>query len=78
MKTEYKHIHFEDISYMYPGRKTSVWLCLSDGDITLGDIQWDGPWRQYCYLPKDQIKLARSCLQDIGDFIKQLMEARKK
>jgi len=27
MKTKYKHIHFEDESYMYPERKTQVWVC---------------------------------------------------
>lgn len=77
MKTEYKHIHFEDISYMYPGRKTSVWLCSNNDDEVLGEIKWYSPWRQYCFFCKDSIILAGSCHTDIADFIKQLMLERE-
>jgi len=44
----------------------------------LGIIEWYAPWRQYCYTAEYGIILAKSCLQDITDFITELMEKRKK
>lgn len=73
MKLQYKHIHFEDISYIYPGRKTKTFLCINNSeDVPLGDVRWDSPWRQYCFFPKDQIALSKSCCDDVSDFIGQL------
>jgi len=73
MKTEYKHIHFEDVSYIYPKKKTKTFTCLNNiAGTHLGDVQWNSPWRQYCFLTNDNILLAKSCLDDIGDFLNQL------
>ena len=77
MKTEYKHIHFDDVSYLYPERKTQVWECLNEKADVLGRVKWYSSWRQYCFNCEDQIILAKSCLADIVDFIKQLMAERK-
>lgn len=43
----------------------------------LGIIKWYAPWRQYCYMGECDIILAKSCLQDIQEFITELMERRK-
>jgi hypothetical protein len=44
----------------------------------LGTIKWYGPWRQYCYLTEfEDLVLSLGCLMDIGNFIKQLDDARK-
>lgn len=40
MKTKYKHIYFEDESYMYPERKTQVWVCRNKNEETIGYIEW--------------------------------------
>lgn len=79
MKAKFKYIHFEDISYMYPGRKTKTFSCQNNNtDTPLGDIQWENSWRQYCFYPKDQIVLAASCLVDINYFIAHLNKEHKK
>lgn len=78
MKTKYKHIHFEDVSYLYHKRTTSTWYCLNGKNIQLGRIEWYSPWRQYCFTVYTGIVLNAGCLKDIADFIKQLMEERKK
>jgi len=79
MKTEYKHIHFDDISYSYPTRKTKSFACRSNNtDTPLGDIQWERAWRQYCFFPVHLTVFSKGCLNDIADFIKQLMDERKK
>jgi len=78
MKTLYKHIFFDDVSYLYPERKTQVWECQSNKTAeVLGRVKWYSPWRQYCFFCIDSIILAGSCHTDIADFIKQLMVERK-
>jgi len=45
----------------------------------LGWIEWYSSWRQYCYISESYgIILAKSCLEDITQFITDLMEERKK
>lgn len=46
--------------------------------FNLGTIKWYGPFRQYSFFPADNCVFEKTCLQDITNFIKELMEARKK
>ncbi len=75
MKTKYEFIHFVDIT---DKTKTSVWNCINNksGDI-LGVIKWSTGWRQYCYFPVPYTLYSRECLDDVADFILQLMNERK-
>ncbi len=76
MKTKYKFIHFEQLE---SNTKTSVWNCNpNSGGYPLGMIKWYGPWRQYCFNPVAHTVFNKGCLEDINDFITQLMDARKK
>ncbi len=75
MKTEYKHIRFQDLSAQYPRRKTSTYNCWNHSEILLGCVEWKSGWRQYIFEP-NQAVFSAGCLQDISHFIKQLMDAR--
>jgi len=77
MKTHYEFIYFTKIDPVKK-IKTEIWECrnLEHGFI-LGEIRWRGSWRQYCFFPDPDNIFNRSCLNDIADFIKQLMEGRK-
>jgi hypothetical protein len=79
MKTEYKHISFEK-KKVPASRKTEEWTCRNKSGEYLGCVAWYSPWRQYCWHQETHIPvvMARSCLNDISDFIRQLMEAWKK
>ena len=77
MKTEYKHIHFDDISYLYPERKTQVWECLNEHADILGIIRWYSPWRQFCFFPENDTFFSVSCQNDITDFTGQVNKERK-
>ena len=82
-KTKYKHIWFRDDSADHPKKKTQTFSCFSIGNCFLGEVRWYSKWRQYCFITAEQdsvtnLVLAKSCLDDISDFIDQLMEARKK
>lgn len=78
MKTNYKHIHFKDISQHYPRRKTQVWECWNSEEL-IGRVQWYARWRQYCFgLEYDNLIFAKNCLDDISHFITQLMDTKKK
>ena len=79
MITKYKYIHFEQIPVPDQKKKTTIWRCLNNKSLgDLGLIKWYGPWRQYCFLPANGTIFNKGCLEDINDFITQLMEERKK
>ncbi len=76
MRTEYKHIHFEEIDA--PGRKTRIFDCRNHDDLLLGEVAWLTRWRQYCFSPAEDTVFSRSCLEDIKCFMQQLMDERTK
>jgi len=78
MKTEYKWLHFRDISDLFPKRTTTVWICKNSSGILLGSIKWFGKWRQYCFFPENDTVFNTGCMSDITDFINQLKEECKK
>ncbi|MCK4245312.1 MAG: hypothetical protein KAX20_06780 [Candidatus Omnitrophica bacterium] len=43
----------------------------------LGVVKWYPAWRQYCYFPTTQAVYSKGCLDDIGDFIRQLQVWRQ-
>jgi len=52
------------------GRKTHVYEIRNAGsDNVLGTIEWYGPWRQFCFVPKGATVWSAGCLQDVRDFI---------
>ena len=73
LKTEYKYIKFEKIA---DKPKTSVYICLSKKNITLGYVRWNPSWRQYCFFPLGNTLFSKGCLEDINDFITNLMQRR--
>ena len=76
MKT---HLEFLDVTPDDPTRKTKVFEVASKHDDSiLGMIQWDGGWRQYVFEPCENCKWSWDCLSQLSDFIKKLMEMRKK
>jgi len=76
MKTQYTYIHFELLG---DTGKTTRWCCRNTrSNSVLGGIYWNGAWRQYCFHPFPETVFSSGCLEDIQDFIGQLMEQRRK
>ena len=72
---KYKHIHFKLFEQK---AKTKVYMCHNNNsNDSLGIVKWYPAWRQYCYCPTNQSVYSNGCLDDIKDFITQLMEERK-
>ena len=58
--------------------KTDVFLVFSISSLEdLGMIKWYAPWRQYCFFPADDCVFSKSCLEDVNNFIQQLVDERK-
>jgi len=72
----YKYIHF----YLLESKgKTKVYECRNNrSNSCLGLVKWYGPWRQYCFFPMGETVFNNGCLTDIQEFIKKLMNERKK
>jgi len=61
------------------GQKTQKWHVYSKNhDSFLGYIKWFGRWRQYAFFPAAETVWNPECLGDICDFIKNLMDDRRK
>ena len=61
-----------------PKRKTDIYeVVSSDSGHLLGSIRWYGPWRQYCFSPQGDTIYSGGCLDEIKEFIKELMDKRK-
>ena len=75
LKTKYKHIKFWELG---GHGKTKIFACDNhQTDAYLGVVKWNCGWRQYCFYPEPVLVFSKSCLDDIGHFIKQLMDERK-
>ena len=75
LKTKYKYIHFIDCSNIE--LKTKYFICRNNSNGSyLGDIKWNCGWRQYCFFPNLATVFAKSCLEDINNFIQQLTDER--
>ena len=74
MKTEYRFIHFEDMTC--EGDKHLTFNCYNTkhGD-SLGLVSWLKEWKQHVFIPSDRTEFSADCLRDIADFMEQL--ARK-
>jgi len=57
--------------------KTSVFTICSKHQDYLGEVRWFGRWRQYCFFPEDDCVFSKGCMNDINNFIGQLMTLRK-
>ena len=74
MKIEYKYIRFELIECK---PKTDVYAIRNINSLVIiGYISWNRAWRQYCFDTQAGMTFSASCLNDISDFIKQLMDKR--
>jgi len=57
--------------------KTKIYKVLSKHEDILGEVKWYAPWRQYSFFPEDECIFSKGCMNDINDFMTELMEARK-
>jgi len=75
-KTEYKYIHF--IKYFDSGKTTKWHINNNRTKAILGLIAWSAAWRRYVFITVFNIdcEFDEFCLEDIQDFIRQLMKAR--
>jgi len=77
VKTLYEYIQF-DLVRQDDKKKTQTYYVRNiKSQFILGCVKWYGPWRRYCFFTNDNIIFSEGCLNDISNFINQLMEERK-
>lgn len=76
---EYKWFVVRKLKKQDRTRKTDQFLVVNHNGTILGMIQWARGFRQYAFITHTlgPIDFSRSCLNDISDFIENLMEERK-
>jgi len=58
--------------------KTKVFAVVNKEDKSkIGIIAWYSAWRKYSFSPFKDTVFEQTCLTDISDFLKQLMNERK-
>lgn len=73
--TKYLHLNF---LYKSKTGKTSIYGIYNKDNDFLGYIKWNTSWRRYSFFPDFDLVFDANCLQEIINFIKKLMEERKK
>jgi len=59
-------------------QKTSVYRVVSNEGTVLGRIFWKWTWRQYVFEPSSNTVWSRSCMREVQNFLRKLMNDRKK
>jgi hypothetical protein len=68
-----------DVDHFRSTTKTRVYVVANkEVGVMLGEIQWYGPWRRYVFHPNRTTLYDVKCLNDIGQFLNELMLDRKK
>lgn len=75
MKTEYKYIQLNSYEIGPPWNRVKIWQVFNNKDEYICQIEWDNI-SEYV-LSEDKESINKGCLEDINDFITQLMEERK-
>ena len=77
MKTKYKYIEMQKMN-LIDKRKTDIYIVKNiKSGWGIGHIKWHPSWRQYCFFPGQDSIYSYGCLDNISDFIFQLMKKRK-
>lgn len=72
-----KWIQFDEV--VIPGRKTKVFLVYNkeNTETPIGEIKWYGAFRKYSFFPQPHTVYESVCMQDITNFLDELMEERR-
>jgi hypothetical protein len=72
-----KFIEFQEVVNV--NRKTKVFLVYNkeNFETPIGEIKWYGAWRKYSFFPQPNTVYENTCMQDIINFINQLMDEWK-
>jgi len=71
MKTEYRYIHFVEVSGAGSAIKRFS-VRNNKSREQLGLVRWYGQWRRYCFFPEPCCVFNADCLSDIREFMAQL------
>jgi hypothetical protein len=72
---ETKYLLFE--KQTHDDRKTYVVFVGTKERLLLGKIKWFSQWRRYAFYPTNDKVFDETCLEDIKNYIHDLMEERK-
>ena len=74
-----KHLNMVDKGFISPySKKTHLYYVYGFRDAFLGTIYWKNGWRQYVFEPVEYTIHSHDCLLELSQYLKQLMEDRKK
>lgn len=73
------HLNFIKVeSTLLEKRKTGIYQVYSTYDDSfLGEVRWYGAWRQYVLFAEDGSFWSDDCLEEVAQYIKQLMYERR-
>jgi len=73
----YDFEYFLVTSYSVSKRKTRIYtLHNRKTDDHLGDVKWNGQWRQFCFYPCGKTIWSKGCLDNVNSLIGNLMRER--
>ena len=78
MNDPIKYEYFEAYEEpLLPGRKTHIYRLVNvRSGATLGCVQYNGSWRQFCFFPYGITTWSKGCLADVNDLIAKVTKMR--
>ena len=78
LKKNQKHLSFQEMANIEPGKKTKVFDVVSIHTLSvLGTIKWYSPWRKYWFTPLGNTGFDDNCLDVISAFCKKLKKEHR-
>lgn len=74
---ETKYLVFEEQEISINRKTKIIHVTNIRHDDVIGVIKWYSAWRQYCFFPEIYTVWNTTCLDDVQDVIRELMQDRK-
>lgn len=74
---DFKKGEFIDFIQVGDTGKTKIYSINTKTSNLIGSIRWHGAWRKYCFFPSADTLWDYKCLNEVNNFIYELMEKRK-
>jgi len=74
---EGKWVYFEFQEMSKSGKTERYTVRSKQGNLYIGEVRWNAPWRKYAFFPYNDTLYEQDCLRDIAKLLDELMQERK-
>jgi ABC-type uncharacterized transport system ATPase subunit len=77
IEKSYKWIIIRKVRDSKTGKTKIFNIINKKNSYTIGEIKWNGGWKEYCFYPAKKSFYEETCLRDIAGFLEELKKKKK-